>query len=118
MPIYGYRCEQCGHELEAFQNMSDAPLRTCPECMGPLRKMLYPVGVVFKGSGFYSTDYNKGGAKASANGGSESGSESKSESRSESKSESKPDSGSGSKSDSGSGSKADPGPKKPTAKTD
>ncbi len=108
MPIYGYRCEQCGHELEAFQNMSDAPLR----------KMLYPVGVVFKGSGFYSTDYNKGGAKASANGGSESGSESKSESRSESKSESKPDSGSGSKSDSGSGSKADPGPKKPTAKTD
>jgi putative FmdB family regulatory protein len=114
MPIYGYRCEQCGHELEAFQNMSDAPLRTCPECMGPLRKMLYPVGVVFKGSGFYSTDYNKGGAKASSNG----GSESKSDSKSESKSESKPDSGSGSKSDSGSGSKADSGPKKSADKTD
>ena len=66
MPIYGYRCTQCGHELEAFQNMSDPPMRVCPECMGPLQKMLYPVGVVFKGSGFYSTDYNKGGGKATS----------------------------------------------------
>jgi putative FmdB family regulatory protein len=93
MPIYGYRCDQCGHELEAFQNMSDAPLRTCPECMGPLKKMLYPVGVVFKGSGFYSTDYNKGGGKASPNGSSEtSKSESKTESKSETKAEGKADS--------------------------
>ncbi len=107
MPIYGYRCDQCGHELEAFQNMSDAPLRTCPECMGPLHKMLYPVGVVFKGSGFYSTDYNKGGAKATPNGSSEtSKSESKSDSKSEPKTESKSDA------------KADPGPKKSADKTD
>ncbi len=73
MPIYGYRCTQCGHELEAFQNMSDPPLRVCPECMGPLQKMLYPVGISFKGSGFYSTDYKSGsGSKASPNGTSES----------------------------------------------
>jgi len=78
MPIYGYRCTQCGHELEAFQNMSDAPLRTCPECMGPLQKMLYPVGISFKGSGFYSTDYK--GSKTSPNGSDGAKTESKPES--------------------------------------
>ena len=77
MPIYGYRCTQCGHELEALQNMSDPPLRVCPECMGPLQKLLYPVGVVFKGSGFYSTDYK--GSKSASNGSESGKSESKSE---------------------------------------
>lgn len=77
MPIYGYRCTQCGHELEALQGMSDPPLRVCPECMGPLQKLLYPVGVVFKGSGFYSTDYK--GSKAASNGSESGKSESKSE---------------------------------------
>jgi putative FmdB family regulatory protein len=77
MPIYGYRCTQCGHELEALQNMSDPPLRVCPECMGPLQKLLYPVGVVFKGSGFYSTDYK--GSKAGSNGSEGTKSESKSD---------------------------------------
>ncbi len=61
MPIYGYKCQQCGHELEIFQSMSAEPLRTCSECTGPLRKMMYPVGVQFKGSGFYSTDYKTSG---------------------------------------------------------
>ena len=60
MPIYGYRCEECGNELEVFQSMSDAPLKVCAKCEGPLRKLLYPVGVQFKGSGFYSTDYKNG----------------------------------------------------------
>jgi len=71
MPIYGYRCSQCGHELEVFQSMSDQPLRACPDCSGPLRKLLYPVGVHFKGSGFYTTDYRNAGAPA-ANGSSSS----------------------------------------------
>ena len=92
MPIYGYKCKQCGHELEVLQSISDAPLKTCPECMGPLQKQLYPAGIIFKGSGFYSTDY-KGGSKStttssssdSGNGKSESSSEpAKSESKSES----------------------------------
>jgi|SRR5215471_7736664 len=65
MPIYGYRCTQCGHELEVLQSMSDEPLRVCPECSGSLRKLLYPVGVQFKGSGFYSTDYKNGGSGSS-----------------------------------------------------
>ena len=67
MPIYGYVCRQCGHEFEVLQGINDAPLKSCPECMGPLQKLLYPVGVIFKGSGFYTTDY-KGGSKASSDG--------------------------------------------------
>ncbi len=76
MPIYGYRCTQCGHELEVFQSMSAEPLRVCPECGGPLRKLLYPVGVQFKGSGFYTTDYKSGsssGSRSSNGSGSSSG---------------------------------------------
>lgn len=65
MPIYGYRCSQCGHELEVFQSMSDAPLRACPECGGMLRKLIFPVGVHFKGSGFYTTDYKIGSSSSS-----------------------------------------------------
>ena len=71
MPIYGYQCSQCGHELEVLQSVKDEPLRVCPECMGPLRKQLFPVGVIFKGSGFYSTDYK---AKGESNGSSPSAS--------------------------------------------
>jgi putative FmdB family regulatory protein len=96
MPIYGYRCSECGHELEVFQSMSDAPLRACPECGGTLRKLLYPVGVHFKGSGFYSTDYRNGGGPSSDAGtSSESSSDSKESSPKsppESSSEKKPES--------------------------
>ena len=63
MPIYGYRCESCGNEFEILQKMSDPPLKTCPKCTGALRKMVYAAGVIYKGSGYYSTDYNKGGSK-------------------------------------------------------
>jgi putative FmdB family regulatory protein len=108
MPIYGYRCEQCGHEVEVLQAMSDEPLRVCPNCMGPLRKMVYPAGIIFKGSGYYTTDYKAAGSasrhgdsdaaassSSSGDGGSEtaaksaSTTDSKSESKSDSKSESK-----------------------------
>ncbi len=63
MPIYGYRCESCGNEFEILQKMSDPALKTCPKCSGALRKMVYAAGVIYKGSGYYSTDYNKGGSK-------------------------------------------------------
>ena len=76
MPIYGYRCSQCGHELEVLQSMSDQPLRVCPECGGALRKLLYPVGVHFKGSGFYTTDYRNGGSAASKKNGASTSSDS------------------------------------------
>ena len=116
MPIYGYRCSNCGHEFEIQQRMSDQPLKACPKCQGKLNKILYPVGISFKGSGFYTTDYGSGksAAAASSNGATkdsdkaaaESSSDSKSELKSNStseskpKSESKPDTKSTSKSDS------------------
>ncbi len=56
MPTYQYRCTDCGHDLEAVQKFSDAPLTECPNCGGSLRKVFNAVGVVFKGSGFYRTD--------------------------------------------------------------
>ena len=99
MPIYGYRCSNCGHEFEIQQRMSDEPLKVCPKCQGKLSKMLYPTGVIFKGSGFYSTDYKASGKPASSNG-SESGSEGKSDTKPESKPESKPEAKPESKSDS------------------
>jgi putative FmdB family regulatory protein len=79
MPIYGYRCSQCGHELEVFQSMSAAPLQECPQCGGQLRKLLYPVGVQFKGSGFYTTDYKNGGGARTAASSSSSSSDGSSE---------------------------------------
>jgi putative FmdB family regulatory protein len=77
MPIYGYRCASCGHELEVLQSMRDAPLTVCENCGGPLVKKLYPVGVQFKGTGFYSTDYKRSKENI-ANGKSESKSDGKS----------------------------------------
>jgi putative FmdB family regulatory protein len=58
MPIYTYRCENCGVQFERQQSFQDAPLKTCPECRKKaLKKVIAPVGIVFKGSGFYSTDH-------------------------------------------------------------
>lgn len=58
MPIYTYRCENCGVQFERQQHFSDPPLTKCPECnKKALRKVYMPVGIVFKGSGFYATDH-------------------------------------------------------------
>ena len=95
MPIYGYRCDSCGHEFEVLRKVSDEPLKVCPKCQGKLTKKLYPAGVIFKGSGFYSTDYKGSGKSESANGSSpaaETKTNAKTESKSETKSESKSES--------------------------
>ena len=93
MPIYGYRCGSCGHQFETMQSVSSEPLKVCPKCQGKLTKLFYPAGVIFKGSGFYSTDYKGSGKSASSNGsGSASESSNSDTARSESKSESKPES--------------------------
>ncbi len=91
MPIYGYRCTSCGHQFEIQQRMSDEPLKVCPKCQGKLTKMLYPTGVIFKGSGFYTTDYKGSGKSESANGSGPS-TETKPETKADSKPESKPES--------------------------
>jgi putative FmdB family regulatory protein len=107
MPTYGYRCGDCGHQFEIVQRISDEPLMTCPKCQGKLSKVLYPVGISFKGSGFYTTDY-KGAGKDSAgssNGSvssSEGSGESKPEAKSESKTDAKPESKSDTKTEKGS----------------
>jgi putative FmdB family regulatory protein len=71
MPTYEYECRRCEHTFEAFQNMTDKPLRTCPECGGRVRRLIGAgSGVIFKGSGFHATDYRSKsyseGAKAEA----------------------------------------------------
>ena len=90
MPIYVYACTNCGERTEAKQGFDDPPLETCPICGGKLRKMYSPVGIVFKGSGFYSTDQKKSGTTAKSSK-SESGSDSSGKAA-EKKSESKSDS--------------------------
>lgn len=58
MPTYEYECEKCGHRFELFQKMSDPPRKRCPKCRGRVRRLLGTgAGMIFKGSGFYTTDY-------------------------------------------------------------
>ena len=56
MPLYAYECEVCGVRFERRQSFSDEPVRTCPECGGPVHRLVQPVGIIFKGPGFYVTD--------------------------------------------------------------
>lgn len=56
MPTYEYACRSCGTHIEVVQSFSDDPLTTCEACGGSLRKVIHPSGILFKGSGFYSTD--------------------------------------------------------------
>src|SRR3989304_10299012 len=58
MPVYTYRCEACGIQFERHQSFTDTPLKTCPECRKKaLKKVITPTKIIFKGSGFYSTDH-------------------------------------------------------------
>lgn len=58
MPTYEYECQKCGELTEKFQSMTDRPLKTCPKCKGALKRLISAgAGVIFKGSGFYQTDY-------------------------------------------------------------
>jgi putative FmdB family regulatory protein len=59
MPLYEYRCAECGVRFELHQHFDDAPLTVCPECGGEVHRLIGPAGIVFKGSGFYSTDSRK-----------------------------------------------------------
>ena len=60
MPTYEYECQKCGHHFELFQSIKDAPKKTCPKCRGRVKRLLGTgAGLIFKGSGFYITDYRK-----------------------------------------------------------
>ncbi len=70
MPTYAYACEQCGHQFDLFQSIKAHPQRKCPQCGKPALKRLIGTGagILFKGSGFYCTDYRSDGYKKAANG--------------------------------------------------
>jgi putative FmdB family regulatory protein len=74
VPTYGYHCSRCQAEFEVFQRMTDAPAADCPTCGGPGRRLFYPAGIVFKGSGFYKTD-SRARSTASSGSGKQAGSD-------------------------------------------
>jgi putative FmdB family regulatory protein len=105
VPTYQYACTECGDQLEVVQRFTDDPLKVCGACGGRLRKVFSPVGIVFKGSGFYRNDSRSDkrvGAGASANGKSGEGSDSSGKSESGAKAESGTKSGADGSSSSGS----------------
>lgn len=109
MPTYGYRCTVCGKEFERFQKMTDPPVRECEFCGSPVKKMLYPVAISFKGSGFYVNDSAKPGASGKADSDT---SEPKPEAKSETTVEAKTESGAKTES------KAETAPATPEKKAD
>lgn len=67
MPTYPYECQKCGHTFEKFQSIQDKPVRTCPKCKGRVKRLIGAgAGLIFKGSGFYITDYRSDSYKSSA----------------------------------------------------
>ena len=68
MPTYQYSCTECGERIEAVQKFTDEPLQVCSACGGKLRKVFSPVGIVFKGSGFYRNDSRSGSKDKALNG--------------------------------------------------
>jgi putative FmdB family regulatory protein len=92
MPVYTYRCENCGHQFDKHQSFSDQPLKACPNCRKhALHKVYQATGVAFKGSGFYVTDKRNSSSSAKptkAGNGTESKPETKTTTSSETKSES------------------------------
>lgn len=109
MPIYTYRCENCGVQFERYQKFEDQPLTWCPDCnKRALRKVYQPVGIVFKGSGFYATDHRSPSGQSWSGSNSEKAAESKSEAANGPKSEPRPEANPDSKpADSSPGAKKD-----------
>lgn len=68
MPIYEYKCPGCGHLFEVLRKISDSPDGKCPRCQKQAKRVFRPVGVIFKGSGFYTTDYKKKSSLPKADG--------------------------------------------------
>jgi putative FmdB family regulatory protein len=119
MPIYEYQCGSCGRRFEQLQRITEDALTTDPDCGGPVRRVIQPVGIIFKGSGFYVNDSRKTSSSSTGTTSDSSKSEGKAEGKSETKSETKSDSGkseSSSSSDSSSSSSSSkPSDSKPAA---
>lgn len=100
MPTYDYRCENCQYEFERFQSITAKPLRKCPKCgKNKLNRLIGTgAGIIFKGSGFYQTDYRSESYKSAEKKEKDSGTEKKSEKKSEAKKTKEPDKKTNSKS--------------------
>ena len=101
MPTYDYQCKKCDHTWELFQSITAKPVRKCPECgkMGAQRVIGPGAAIIFKGSGFYQTDYRSESYKKAASADAKAADSSKSEGKSDAKSSTKSESSSSSKSD-------------------
>lgn len=108
MPLYAYKCDNCGVQFDKLQKFTDKPIKRCPECnKNSAKRVIQPAGIIFKGSGWYKTDSRSSSSatvtsptkKEKKSESAESKSESKTETKVESKTESKSDSGSKKKSD-------------------
>lgn len=113
MPTYDYECDGCGHTFEHFQYISEDPITDCPECKKPKLRRLFGTGaaLVFKGSGFYQTDYRSDSYKKAAEADKKSSETSKSDSSSSDSSSSKSKSAESKSSEGGGGSKPGSGSK-------
>jgi putative FmdB family regulatory protein len=111
MPTYEYACTECGQHVEVVQSMSAAPLTTCSVCGGRLRKVFSPIGIVFKGSGFYRTDSRAKTGASGGKGGASKGGTSGSSSSSDSSASTTGTSGSGEKGSKDGGSRPKPSEK-------
>jgi len=91
MPVYTYHCNNCGVRFDRMQSFADKPLTRCPECRKKkLRKVIAPVGIAFKGSGWYSTDHRSTAGRAAKSQNEDSGTKAENGSKAESAAESKP----------------------------
>ncbi|MBM3926065.1 MAG: FmdB family transcriptional regulator [SAR202 cluster bacterium] len=89
MPLYDYQCAKCRHVFELKQSFTDEPVGVCPRCSGRSRRKFRPVPIIYKGSGFYTTDYARSSVKANGTGLSSDEKDSKDSTKESSKTETK-----------------------------
>src|ERR1700737_4138231 len=98
MPVYGYRCTN-GHHFEVQQRITEPPLTVCPQCGAPVTRVFYPVGIIFKGGGFYKTDSRGASSDGSTAPADAPKTETKTETKAETKTETKPETKAAAKTD-------------------
>jgi putative FmdB family regulatory protein len=118
LPTYEYRCVSCEHQFERFQRMSDEPVKECEVCGEPVKRLLFPVAIHFKGNGFYSTDYARKNALGSSGSTSANGGSAESSSASDDKGSASDDKGSASTATSPATKTSKPEPAATAAKND
>ncbi|HEV2014010.1 MAG TPA: zinc ribbon domain-containing protein [Candidatus Dormibacteraeota bacterium] len=116
MPVYGYRCTR-GHQFEVQQRITEPPLTQCPECGAPVTRVFYPVGIIFKGGGFYKTDSRGSSSDGSITPAESPKADSKAGTKTDSTTDNKTDSKTKSAPDTGSSTPSTPPPAKTEEKT-